>query len=99
MEYIAIYVLTMSYCLAPKGKTACERQKDVYEFATALHCVRVRNELVMLYDEYYGNVILYPEQSKCEAKAQLAVTTLDEDEALATGKRLLSAMVEIFPYK
>ena len=67
MEYVIVYLLTMSYCLAPTGKTACERQQDTYEFTVSNDCVRIRNDMVTLYDKYYGNVILYRDKSKCSA--------------------------------
>ena len=98
MEYVVIYVLTMSYCMAPEGKTACERRQDTYDFATAEHCVLVRNELVTLYDKVYGNVILYPEESYCKVKAEIAITYPHESEAIAKGERNLFSPMMI-PYE
>lgn len=41
MDYIYIFVLTMSYCMSPEGKTVCERMVDTYRFVDQFECLRI----------------------------------------------------------
>ncbi len=45
MHNIFVFVLTLSFCQSPEGKTACEQGTFEYTFTDALDCVTVRNYL------------------------------------------------------
>jgi len=95
MEWIAIYVLTMSYCIAPEGKTVCERQDREYTFAESSDCVRMRNLLVDLYDRF-PNVIVYSGESKCRVEVESVLTDPDREYVLERGNDDLKIAVEIW---
>lgn len=65
-QWVFYVVLTMSYCMAPEGKTVCEAKEDYYRFTGASHCERARRDLTLLYDKYYSNIILYKDKSTCQ---------------------------------
>lgn len=65
MGYFVYYiVLTMSYCAPSDGTAACEPREDTYYFQNAVHCEQVRQEMSLMYEDYYINVDL--KSSTCE---------------------------------
>ena len=100
MEYIFVFVLTISYCQAPDGKTVCEQDTLRYNFTQATHCIEVRNNLVYFLDTY-DNVIVYREKSKCHVEAEPVVTTPDADTDWATknAEQELEIALRISPYE
>ena len=94
MEWLAFYVLTLSYCIAPEGKTVCEREQREYAFSDASDCIHARNELAILYDKY-RNVIFYPGESKCHVEVKWVVSYPDKDEALQIGNIRLKNAVKV----
>ena len=64
-SWVDYWVLTMSYCLSPEGKTACEQVEDTYLFTGLGHCMAIREEMVTSYGKY-TNVILYEDKTTCE---------------------------------
>ena len=90
MEYLIAYLLTMSYCIAPEGKSACERKTAKYEFTNATDCIETRNELVRIYDKVAKRVIVYREESKCEPRLIWVFDTYEShEEAMAEGYETL----------
>lgn len=66
MEFFAYYiVLTMSYCSPSDGTAACEPREDTYYFQNAVHCEQVRQEMSLMYRDFYTNVDL--KSASCEA--------------------------------
>ena len=63
--WFVMWVLTMSYCQSPEGKTACEPVEDTYRFTDFVNCEVIHHEMVKLYDKY-TNIILYKDKTKCE---------------------------------
>ena len=94
MDQIVLYILTVSYCLAPEGKTACEPTYDQYHFADANHCVLMRRNLVEYMDSF-SNVILNKEKTRCDVapvdidKASWLLAP-DRETALSEGKERLA---------
>ena len=64
--FLVIYVLTLSLCIAPEGKTACEGWDRKIWFHHANDCLAARGDYLLLY-ENYPRAILYEEATKCEA--------------------------------
>ena len=65
-EYIIIYVLTLSVCWTPEGKTACETITDSTSFLTAQDCVDARYNAFIRY-EAQPRVIINKSKTQCEA--------------------------------
>lgn len=64
-EYIIVYVLTLSLCVAPEGKTACEPFNSSISFLTAQDCVDSRANAFLLY-EHQPSAILDKSKTQCE---------------------------------
>ncbi len=64
MDHLILYILTVSYCLAPEGKTVCEQRNDHYTFTEAEHCVVMRHHMVKYLDRD-PKLILYKEKTRC----------------------------------
>ena len=64
-EYIVIYVLTLSLCVAPEGKTVCEPWKSHSWFHNAQDCVDTRYDYFILYDRQ-PSAILHKGETQCE---------------------------------
>ena len=65
MDFFMYYiVLTMSYCGASDEAVACDLKEDKYYFQNAVHCEQVRQEMSLMYEDFYSNVDL--KSSTCE---------------------------------
>ncbi|HZD52228.1 MAG TPA: hypothetical protein VE175_04225 [Woeseiaceae bacterium] len=67
--WIQVFVLTLSECIAPSGKTVCQEQETQYVFYDRQDCEAVLNELVSskANDE---TVIVNPDRSRCLPSAR-----------------------------
>ena len=65
-EFIVIYVLTLSLCIAPEGKTVCEPWKGQIWYHNAQDCVASRSDYFLLYDRQ-PRAILRKGETQCEA--------------------------------
>lgn len=78
-SWIQVFVLTLSECVAPSGKTVCQEQEVQYQFADRGDCEAVLQELIAAKanDE---NVIVNEERSRClpTAKEQQVFASVDE---------------------
>ena len=80
--WIQVFVLTMSECIAPPGKTVCQQQEFQLEFATAEACEVAREQFVALKSEM-DNVIVNRDRTRCAASAreQQVFSSLEEVNA------------------
>jgi len=83
--WIQVFVLTLSECVAPSGKTVCQQQETQYVFFDRRDCEAVLNELVhsKANDE---TVIVDPDRSRClpSARQRPVYASLEEaNQALA----------------
>jgi len=77
--WIQVFVLTLSECLAPAGKTICQEQEIQLQFTTEADCELARDRLVSLGDRA-DDVIVNKEKTHCAASArQQAVFATQED--------------------
>jgi hypothetical protein len=67
--WIQVFVLTISECLAPAGKTICQEQELQMQFTNLADCELAREHLVALM-ERSDDVIVNAEKSGCMASAQ-----------------------------
>lgn len=78
-SWIQVFVLTLSECVAPSGKTVCQQQEVQYQFSDREDCEAVLQELIAAKanDE---NVIVNESRSRClpTAKEQQVFASLDE---------------------
>lgn len=63
--YYPIFVLLLSLCEAPAGKTVCEKATLTFRFANALDCWIARADLINYYDTW-PNVIIDRAATTCE---------------------------------
>lgn len=62
--WIQVFVLSLSECAAPAGKTVCQEQEINYQFFDKAECEEVLEQLIAHKDRA-ENVIVHPEQSRC----------------------------------
>ena len=74
--WIQVFVLTLSECVAPAGKTVCQENEIEMEFLTKADCEVALQELVSLKDQF-DNVIVNRSKSGCSVTAR-------ESEAFAS---------------
>ncbi len=77
--WIQVFVLTLSECLAPAGKTICQEQELQMQFTNQADCELAREQLVWLLDRS-EDVIVNKNKTRCTASAreQLVFATADE---------------------
>ena len=80
--WIQVFVLTMSECIAPPGKTVCQQQEFQLEFATAEACELAREQFVALKSEM-DNVIVNRDRTRCAASAREQVVYASLDDVTA----------------
>ena len=80
--WIQVFVLTMSECIAPPGKTVCQQQEFQLEFATAEACELAREQFVALKSEM-DNVIVNRDRTRCAASAREHTVYESLDEVTA----------------
>jgi hypothetical protein len=62
--WIQVFVLTISECVAPTGKTVCQQQEYQLEFASAAACEVAREQFIAL-KSMSDNVIVDQERTRC----------------------------------
>ena len=67
--WIQVFVLTISECVAPAGKTICQEQAFELEFLTRDHCEVALEQLLTL-KAAAENVIVDPDRSACAPAAR-----------------------------
>ena len=67
--WIKIFVLTLSECVAPAGKTVCQENQVELEFLTRADCEAALEELVEL-KEASPNIIVNGDKSSCRPSAR-----------------------------
>ena len=67
--WIQVFVLTLSECVAPAGKTICQEQAFELEFLTRSDCEVALEQLLTL-KAASDNVIVNPERSACAPAAR-----------------------------
>lgn len=77
--WIQVFVLTLSECLAPAGKTICQEQELQLLFVTQADCELAREQLVFLLDRA-DNVIVNKEKTRCTASARQQAIFATQDE-------------------
>ena len=83
--WIQVFVLVMTECVAPAGKTVCQEQEVRYEFFDQNDCEVVLEQLLAAKDQS-ENVIVNREKSSClpTARKQKVFRSLDDaNQALA----------------
>jgi len=77
--WIQVFVLTISQCLAPAGKTICQEQELQLQFVAQADCELAREQLVSLLDRA-DDVIVNKEKTRCTASArQQAIFNTQEE--------------------
>ncbi|MCH7852959.1 MAG: hypothetical protein IIB76_01325 [Proteobacteria bacterium] len=77
--WIQVFVLTISQCLAPAGKTICQEQELQLQFVAQADCELAREQLVYLLDRA-DDVIVNKEKTRCTASArQQAIFNTQEE--------------------
>jgi len=85
--WIQVFVLILSECVAPAGKTICQEQELRYEFFDADDCTSVLEQLLD-HKDGAANIIVNRDKSSCKstARKQRIYRTLDEaNEALTSS--------------
>lgn len=79
--WIQVFVLTLSECVAPSGKTVCQPQETQYVFFDRRDCEAVLQELVAS-KENDETVIVNPDRSRClpTARQRPVYASLEEAE-------------------
>ncbi len=68
-SWIQVFVLTLSECVAPAGKTVCQEQEFDLQFLTRADCELALEQLVTLKEES-ASVIVDRSKSSCAASAR-----------------------------
>ena len=81
VAWIQVFVLTLSECVAPAGKTVCQEQAFELQFLTQADCEFALEQLVSLKQESEG-VIIDPARVSCAptARQQPVFASLDAIE-------------------
>jgi len=69
MTWIQVFVLTLSECVAPAGKTACQDHEIEMQFLSRAECEVALQELVSLKNRF-ENVIVNRQKSGCSVSAR-----------------------------
>ena len=67
--WIQVFVLTLSECVAPAGKTVCQEREFELQFLTRADCEVALQQLVALKQES-DKVIIDPDKASCSATAR-----------------------------
>jgi hypothetical protein len=80
--WIQVFVLTLSECVAPPGKTVCQEQEVQYQFFDRRECESVLQQLVE-YSAVAENVIINEQRSRClpTVKQRQVYASLEEANA------------------
>lgn len=84
MTWIQVFVLTLSECVAPAGKTACQDHEIEMQFLSRAECQVALQELVTLKDQF-ENVIINRQKSGCSVSARESKSFASLDAAKAAS--------------
>jgi len=77
--WIQVFVLTLSECLAPAGKTICQEQELQMQFVSQADCELAREQFIFLADRA-DDVIIDKDKTRCEVTVtQQAVFSTQDD--------------------
>ena len=82
--WIQVFVLTLSECVAPAGKTVCQENEIEMQFLTRADCEVALQELVSLKDQF-DNVIVNRSKSGCSVSARESESFDSLDDAKAAS--------------
>lgn len=77
--WIQVFVLTLSECLAPAGKTICQEQEMQLQFTTEADCELAKEQLVSLMDQA-EDVIVNRAKTHCAASARQQAVFATQEE-------------------
>lgn len=85
--WIQVFVLTLSECVAPAGKTVCQQNEIEMQFLTESDCRAVLEQLTTLKDQS-ENVIVNRQESGCapSARESKAFDSLEDARAASGGE-------------
>lgn len=81
--WIQVFVLTMSECIAPEGKTVCQPQEFQMDFASAEACELAKEQFTQLKAQM-DNVIVDSRRTRCAASAREEQVYASLDELMTT---------------
>ena len=82
--WIQVFVLTLSECVAPAGKTVCQENEIEMQFLTRADCEVALQELVTLKSQF-DNVIVNRQKSGCAVTARESESFASLEEAKAAS--------------
>lgn len=82
--WIQVFVLTLSECVAPAGKTVCQENEIEMQFLTRADCEVALQELVTLKSQF-DNVIVNRQKSGCAVTARESKSFASVEEAKAAS--------------
>lgn len=88
--YYPIFVLMLTLCEAPAGKTVCEKGTLHFRFADALDCYETRATFIEYYDKW-SNVIVDRAATRCEVRIETVSNTDREAVQKDAEERLRQA--------
>ena len=79
VAWIQVFVLTLSECVAPAGKTVCQEHEIEMQFLSQAECTIALEQLVSLKDQF-DNIIVNRQRSGCapSARQRDVFTSLEE---------------------
>jgi len=82
--WIQVFVLILSECVAPAGKTVCQEHEIEMQFLSQTECEVALEQMISLKDQF-ENVIVNRQRSSCTASArqQDVFASLDEAKSAA----------------
>ena len=84
MTWIQVFVLTLSECVAPAGKTVCQDHEIEMQFLSRAECEVALQELVSIKDQF-ENVIINRQKSGCSVSARESKSFASLDAAKAAS--------------
>ena len=82
--WIQVFVLTLSECVAPAGKTVCQDHEIEMQFLSRAECTVALQELITLKDQF-ENVIINRQKSGCSVSARESKSFASLDAAKAAS--------------
>lgn len=82
--WIQVFVLTLSECVAPAGKTVCQENEIEMQFLSKGECEVALQELVSLKDQF-DNVIVNRRKSGCSVSARESKAYASLEDAKAAS--------------
>jgi hypothetical protein len=84
MTWIQVFVLTLSECIAPAGKTVCQDHEIEMQFLSRAECQVALQELITRKDRF-ENVIINRQKSGCSVSARESKSFASLDAAKAAS--------------